>query len=467
MNNTPTDPGTSTGTTAEATGTQRRQGRFFYGWYVVAVSCVQGMFGNGAISTGFPRFFEPIRNDLGISYAAMSLVFSLARAEGGLGAPLVGWLVDKFGSRPMILFGGLTAGAGLMLLSFAQEYWQLVLLFVGVVSVGKTAGLGQTLMATVNQWFVRRKAVALSTLMTAFAGGGAIVVPLLHMGVVFVGWRETVFMIGLFIAILTLPVAYIIRSRPEDMGLRPDGDPPAGTASAARSSRGGGHHHGGSSSSAGEEQNFTVRQALRTQTFWFILLGVITRVSATNSIIIHLFPLLVWKGVSEDTATLAASIMFFMAIPLRFLLGVAGGRLSPRKLLFYGMNLGALGLVGLWLLPQWPALIVFILGLAIVEGITSVNWIMVGDYFGRNRFASLMGAMSVFHNIGMFIAPIYAGWIRDSTGSYEIVLITFAPMFVLSALMFALARRPSPPRVEETEQQLESVTDETEDGQSR
>ena len=443
MSTTPTNPDT---TSPPDTGTtQRRQGRYFYGWYVVAVACLQGMFGNGAISTGFPRFFEPIRGDLGISYAAMSLVFSLARAEGGLGAPLVGWLVDKFGSRPMILFGGLTAGIGLMLLSFATEYWQLVLLFVGVVSVGKTAGLGQTLMATVNQWFIRRKAVALSTLMTAFAGGGAIVVPLLHLGIVFLGWRPTVFIIGLFIALLTLPVAYVIRSRPEDIGLRPDGDPPIGTAAAPRQSRGGGHHQPAAGQAGVEEQNFTVRQALRTQSFWFILLGVITRVSATNSIIIHLFPLLVWKGVSEDIATLSASVMFFMAIPLRFLLGVAGGRLSPRKLLFYGMNLGAVGLLGLWLLPQWPALIVFILGLAIVEGITSVNWIMVGDYFGRSRFASLMGAMSIFHNIGMFIAPIYAGWIRDTTGGYEIVLATFTPTFVLSAIMFALARRPTLP----------------------
>ena len=243
MSTIPTDPNTTSPT--EPGTTQRRQGRFFYGWYVVGVACLQGMFGNGAISTGFPRFFEPIRGDLGISYAAMSLVFSLARAEGGLGAPLVGWLVDKFGSRPMILFGGLTAGIGLMLLSFATEYWQLVLLFVGVVSVGKTAGLGQTLMATVNQWFIRRKAVALSTLMTAFAGGGAIVVPLLHMGIVFLDWRPTVFIIGLFIAILTLPVAYVIRSRPEDMGLRPDGDPPTGAAAAARPSRGGGHHAAG------------------------------------------------------------------------------------------------------------------------------------------------------------------------------------------------------------------------------
>ena len=447
MNDSSAEPGASAGTATDTDITQRQQGRFFYGWRVVAVACIQGMFGNGAISSGFPIFFEPIRGSLGISYTQMSLVFSLARAEGGLGAPLVGWLVDKFGSRPMILFGGLTAGIGLMLLSFAQEYWQLVLLFVGVVSVGKTAGLGQTLMATVNQWFVRRKAVALSTLMTAFAGGGAIVVPLLHVGIVFLDWRPTVFLIGLFICLITLPVAYVIRSRPEDMGLRPDGDPPAGTQDTPRPSRSGGGHHGATAAaSASPEQDFTVRQALRTQAFWFILLGVITRVSATNSIIIHLFPILVWKGMTDEVATIAASVMFFMAIPLRFVLGVAGGRLSPRKLLFYGMNLGALGLLGLWLLPQWPALIVFILGLAIVEGITSVNWIMVGDYFGRSRFASLMGAMSIFHNIGMFIAPIYAGWIRDTTESYVIVLVTFAPTFVLSGVMFALARKPVHPQ---------------------
>ena len=130
--------------------------------------------------------------------------------------------------------------------------------------------------------------------------------------------------------------------------MRPDGDPETnqlgGAAPAARQSRGG-HHHGAAASGSGE-QDFTVRQALRTQAFWFLLLGVITRVSATNSIIIHLFPILAWKGIDEQTATIAASVMFFLAIPLRFLLGMAGGRFSPRKLLFYGMNLGAVGLVG-------------------------------------------------------------------------------------------------------------------------
>ena len=408
----------------------RRQGRFFYGWWIVAVASIMGMFGNGAISSGFPRFFEPIRLDLGISSARMGLVFGLARAEGGMGGPLVGWLVDKFGARPLIFIGGLTAGIGLMLLSRADTYWELVFLFAGVVSVGKTAALGQTLMAVVNQWFIRRKALALSTLMTAFAAGGAFVVLLLDLGISHLGWRDTLFFTGMFIVFLTLPVSLVVRSRPEDIGLRPDGDAPL-----VRSAT-------GAEQPVPAETDFMVRQAMRTATFWLMLGGIITRVTATNAIIVHIFPILALKGLDTSTATVFVSAMFFLAIPLRFLLGVAGGRFAPRKMLFWGMNLGAVGLFALWGIPGIPGVIVFVVGLAVVEGITSVNWLMVGDYFGRSRFASLMGAMSVFHNIGLFIAPIFAGWVVDRTGSYELVLLTFAPMFVLSAVFFALARRP-------------------------
>ncbi len=73
---------------------------------------------------------------------------------------------------------------------------------------------------------------------------------------------------------------------------------------------------------------------------------------------------------------------------------------------------------------------------------------MVGDYFGRGRFASLMGFMSVFHNIGMVVFPLMTGWIKDATGSYDVALSILAPLFVVSAVAFAAARRPPPPRIE-------------------
>ena len=409
--------------------------RIFYGWWIVVVSSILGMFGNGSISNGFPRFFEPIRTDLGISYFRMSLVFSLARAEGGVGGPVVGWLVDRYGARPMIFFGGLLAGVGLMLLSQATSYWALVFLFAGVVSVGKTAALGQTLMAAVNQWFIRRKALALSTLMTSFAAGGAFVVLLLDFGISQIGWRNTIFLTGLFITLLTIPVSLVIRSRPEDMGLRPDGDLPLQDLYDE-------NFEVSTHTDIYTEQNFTVKQALQTSSFWLILLGVITRVSATNAIIVHIFPILELKGLDERTASAYVAFMFLMAIPLRFVLGVAGGKFSSQKLLFWGMNIGAIGIFALWALPSHLGVVIFMIGLAIVEGITSVNWLMVGDYFGRSRFATLMGVMSVFHNFGMFIAPLFAGFVRDYTASYDIVLLTFAPVFVISAVSFALARKP-------------------------
>ena len=356
------------------------------------------MVGNGTISSGFPIFFQPIRETLGINYAQMSLVFGLARAEGGMGGPIVGWLVDRYGSRRFVILGGLLAAIG----------------------------------------FIRRRALAMSTLMTAFAGGGAIVVPLLGIGISNLGWRQTLLYAGIFVGLISFIVSLVIRSKPEDMGLLPDGDLPKESADQVGVIQ-------DEDGLGNQRSEFTVRQALRTKTFWLMLLGVVTRVSATNAIIVHLFPILEQEGLGPQTASFYASFMFFLAIPLRFLLGVAGDKLAPRKLLFFGMNLGAVSLLALLWINSIVGLLIFIFCLAIVEGVTSVNWIMLGDYFGRGRFASLMGFMSVFHNIGLVITPIYAGWIKDTTGSYDLVLATLAPLFVVSAFAFALSTRPAPP----------------------
>ncbi len=434
--------------TGNRSNVSRRRGRPFYGWYVVAVAALQGMFGNGTISSGFPIFFEPIRAQLGIGYAQMSLVFSLARAEGGMGSPVVGWLVDKFGSRPLLVFGGLTAGVGLILLSFANSYIQLVVIFVGIVSIGKTAGLGQTLMATVNQWFIRRKAVAMSTLMTSFAGGGAIVVPLLSFGISHLGWRESLRVAGAAIFLMTIPVGLVIRSKPEDMGLRPDVD-------ATPTNRTGAPERTRDVTGAVE---FTVRQALRTRTYWFMLFGVVYRVAPTNAKIIQIIQIIALEGLNDHTSSFYVSAMFFLAIPLRFVMGVAGGKFSPRLILFVGMNAGALALFILRIQDGTWGVIVFVLAFAVVEGVSSANWIMLGDYFGRGRFASLMGFMSMFHNVGLFVSPIYAGRVRDNSGNYDEVFVTFIPLYLVSAVLFLLATRPTPPVLDRVEPRIKAVT---------
>ena len=357
-------------------GPLKPQGRFFYGWWIVAAASIFGMFGNGAISSGFPRFFEPIRQDLGISYSSMSLVFSLARAEGGMGGPLVGWLVDKFGARPMVLWGGLTAGVGLILLSRADTYWELVILFArrGLGGQDRRAGPnadggGQSVVHPPESGGVinaddglrrgrglRGAAAGPGNLATGLAGHGALDGDFCNRDDAAGGLGDSEQAGGYG------PAA---RRRPAGGAGLP---PPAGAdeAAALRSSR---------------SRTFRCGRRCGRGPFWLLLAGVITRVSATNAVIIHIFPMLAMKGLDETTATLYVSAMFFLAIPLRFLLGVAGGRFAPRKLLFWGMNLGAVALFALWGLPGMWGVVVFVLGLAIVEGVTSVNWLMVGGLF--------------------------------------------------------------------------------------
>ncbi len=415
----------------------RRQPRIFYGWWIVVAASVLGMFGNGSISQGFPRFLLPIEESLGLTRTQMGLVFSLARAEGSVAGPAVGWLVDRYGARPLVIVGSVTVGFGVILLSQANSYWMLLLLFGGLISLGKSAGLGQTLMAGVNQWFIRRRHIAMSALMTAFAGGGAIIVPLLNESIQWLGWRQTLVWTGVGILAITLPASFVIRSRPEDMGLRPDGDPPhdrepSQTGRQDRVANSG-------------EVNFTFKEAIRTRSFWLMSVGAFMRVTVTNGMLVHVFAMMAERGLSEDAASAWVAAMFFLGIPLRFVLGVTAGKFRANLMLAGGMAIGAVGMWGLWIGPGVLGLLTFVVGIAVVEGITSVNWLMLSDYYGRDRFATLMGFMSLFMHIGLLASPLFASLVWDLTGTYYIVLATFTPMYLFSAVAFLFCTRPPPP----------------------
>ncbi|MDA1219887.1 MAG: MFS transporter [Chloroflexi bacterium] len=412
-------------------GWKIRDDSCFYGWWVVLAASVQGFFGVGIVISGFLVFFLPIRNELDLSSAAMSLVIGLAWAISGVVAPAAGWLADRFGTRRLVLIGGLLTGVGLVFLSFSTSYWHLLLFYSGIVSIGRVMGTTPTLMISVNQWFVRRKALAISILSTCFVSGGAALVPLLAFGNAQLGWRTTLLFAGIFISVLALPVALVLRNRPEDLGLQPDGDTPRLADSARRSA-----------GTDAAEQDFSVRQALSTSAFWLVLAGLVLRVSVADAVIIHQIPLLVWKGVDEQSAALFLSLMFFLAIPLRFSLGLAGGYFSARWLLFIGMGIGALGTAFVSLFSGTTAAFIFVTGLAVVEGIATTNWLVVGQYFGRKRFGSLVGIMTVFHSMGALISPVISGWVFDSTESYSGVLLAAAPLFLLGGVAFLLARRP-------------------------
>src|SRR5438093_4223547 len=109
-------------------------GRLFYGWWIVIIGCIQDAVKGGTYNTGFTLYFLPVLTEMRLSRAATSLPFSLARLESALEGPLVGYLIDRFDVRVMMVLGAMLAGLGFILLSFTQSYLVFLLVFIGLVT---------------------------------------------------------------------------------------------------------------------------------------------------------------------------------------------------------------------------------------------------------------------------------------------------------------------------------------------
>jgi MFS family permease len=412
----------------------------YYGRWVLGSTFVLGVISGGVFSHSNGIFFGPIRQDLGLSSAQASLIFALSRAEGSVVGPVVGRFVDKFGARPMIIIGGLLASLGFIALHWVHSYWLFLLIFVGIVSTGKSTSLGQVLLSAVNRWFIARRSLAMSICVTGFSSGGAVILPLITLGVHTIGWRDVMLYSGIFMALVLIPLAMTVRHSPESMGIEPEGAAKAAQGPADRGRR-----------ETKVEIDFSVREALRSRTYWILLVASVVRVTLWGAISVHAVEMMVWKGMEREIAGFMFSLMFFLSIPMRLLAGVLGGRVPLQPLLFGGMASAGLAAVALLLVPGNLAIYLFVVLMALEQGGSTLNWVALGDFFGRSSFATLMGIMSTCFNLGMLLSPIYAGWVFDQTQSYTLVLGSFVPLYLIGGLIFALARKPSPPQVRHAE----------------
>ena len=120
--------------------------------------------------------------------------------------------------------------------------------------------------------------------------------------------------------------------------------------------------------------------------------------------------------------------------------------MPAQPLMFGGMMSAGLGVLAMLILEGNIAIYLFVFLMAVEQGGSTLNWVALGDFFGRAHFGTLMGIMSTCLNVGMLASPIYAGWIFDRTHSYTWVLLTFLPLYLISAVLFLVVKKPAIPR---------------------
>lgn len=422
--------------------------RFFYGWWIVLAGMGQAVLWGGLYIYGFGAFFLPLVEEFGWPRAVVSGVISFASLQGGLLAPVAGLLIDRLGPRRMSVAGLIVIGLGFFLFSRVDSLLLLYVAFLGLLANGVTFGLSLPAQVAIANWFVRRRGLALGIYNAGFGLGGA-TVPVLVWIIATWGWRTGAIVCGIIAWSIGVPLALMLRHRPEQYGLQPDGGPSPSAATPAPTAA--------KALPPDAEADFTPRQVLATRTFWLMVIAWAFWWMISAIATVHMIPHLVRVGFDQQTAALIAGA--FAAFSGLTRIGVAwlGDYVSKRLLLAFCMGAQSVGLavfatattlweVGLFILifaPTWG-------------GMYPLRAAIQGEYFGRRHFGAIAGLFNNFALAGTMTGPVFAGWMFDLNGDYRAGFLIVAALNVAGTLIMLTAQRPAA-RAAPPEPQLRSV----------
>jgi MFS family permease len=415
-------------------GVLKKVSNLYYGWRMIGLVSALRVLGGGLHQYGFTVFFLPVTQDLGLTRAATSLAFSLARAEGSLAAPIVGYFIDRFGPKPIMLTAALMAGIGYILFSWVNSYTTFLIVYLGVISIAFTAGFVHAPTVIANSWFIRLRARAMTVVSAAVPVGGAVITPVLALVVTALGWRWGAFLAGTLFLVVGLPLCVGVRRSPESIGMAPDGKPLQAAQNADGPSK--------NPTDLYNEPDITARQAMRTAIFWLLILSMTARSAAFTTVTTHFIPMMVWKGLSQTEASVLLAGFAIFNLPIHFLLGWIADFVNKPKLIASCMLLGVVAVLPmLWSRSIW-ALCFFTALYSVLDASMPVTWAAVGDFFGRKSFGTIRGNMNLFYTWGSVLGPVTAGAVYDRTESYDAVFWGMAILLIIAATLTAGLIKP-------------------------
>lgn len=409
----------------------------YYGWVIVAVTFVTMGIGVNA-RTAFSLFYAPIINEFGWDRGLTAGAFSFGFLASAALSPLMGKLMDRTGPRTVMELGVMLMGAGLLLAPLTTQPWHLYLTIGFLVGSGSVClgYSGQSLF--LPNWFVRNRGLAIGI---AFAGvgiGSVTLLPWVQTMIDGAGWRQASTAMGLLILVVLAPLNLLLRKRPQDMGLEPDGDAtPLPNAEPPRSNV---------VDPAWAATDWTLRRALATARFWWLALGYFGALYAWYAVQVHQTKYLVEIGFGSTAAAWALGFVSLLGIPGGIALGALSDRIGREWI--WSMSVGgfALCFIALIALEKNPS---FLLVYAMVAvqgflgyGLTSILGAVVAEIFQGRHFGTIFGTLMFVALSGGAAGPYVTGRIHDLTGSYRLAfMIGFAVSLVSAAAIWLAAPR--------------------------
>ena len=393
----------------------------------------------GLGSQGLGTYLIPLQGEFGWSKTTLGAARSLMQVSMGVAEPMVGFVVDRLGPRLLMALGSFVFGLGLVLFSFVHTVWEYYVVSV-ILGLGTSLGGFLVMTVTINNWFRRKRTLALSLAQLGQSVGGIVVIPLLVWVQITYGWRDAAFASGLAVWAIGIPSALLMRRSPEEHNLEPDGIPSRRQSSVRVET--------GKRPINANQKDFTLSQAMHTRAFWLIAVGHGLAVMVVSAATVHQFAHMEeGVGLSRGTAALVITILSGSTIIGRILGGLLGDRL-PKQIL---AALGMAGSAGALVILAMASSLGPTLAYGIIHGI---SWGMRGplmsamraDYFGRSHFGKIYGVSLVLISAGSMLGPIFAGAMADLLGNYQIGFIILAGISGAGSVLFLITRPPKLPR---------------------
>ena len=403
----------------------------FYGWWIVSAGFGLETLIGGLMFHAYGAYLVLLREEFGWSKTMLSAAFAMARAESGILGPVQGWLTDRFGPRVLIRVGMTIFSLGFILFSQIQGPVTFFLTFF-LMALGSSLGGYLPIGVAIVAWFRRRRALALSLSASCMAVGG-LLTPLVVLAMSRFGWRTTALVSGLLAIAAGLPLAQLVRRRPEAYGLTPDGDPPRAA------------EPGGPARPALGQRDFTAREAMATRAFWYISIGHSAALFVVSAVMVHMVVHVTERlGYSLPQAASVVALMTVMQGIGQVSGGWLGDRFSKRRIAAGCMLGHAAGLLVL----AFASAFWMVLAFAVLHGL---GWGMRGplmsairaDYFGSAAFGTITGLSSMVLMVGMMGGPLVAGILADRTGSYGLGFSVLAALAAVGSVFFLRASRPT------------------------
>lgn len=406
-------------------------------WWLVVLGCITHAVNTGFCYFGMSAFFPSFEREFGWSRTAISGAFSLARIESGLLGPIEGYFVDRVGPRRIMYIGIVVCFLGFIGLSLVDSLPMLYVAIVLGIVLGSSLGYHMPISLLIAKIFRERRSLAFGIFRMGPGLSGAIV-PLVGAMIVWWGWRSAAVASGCMLLAAGLPIAYLINriAQAEDRDRE--------LALAARDANGTATHRS-------LDPEFTLREVLRLNTFWFLSIAMALRHMVTEGVSVHFVILLVDRGWSTEAASTLLGLSALIGAPARVGMGWLGDIVDKRKLVM-GLLLAlsvSVCVMG-WAAGSLAFTTFMIIYSLAYGGLASLQEPIRADYFGTKSFATIQGVSRSITTAGTFVGPVLAGLFYDLTKSYSVAFTIFAVVSLLSTVLMFLAKPPFKENVNRT-----------------